>query len=231
MFSLFKKLTIDEVKEKLSKLSLDEYQWLSLSINEGIKFQDEKKKTFQLIGKKSFTIELKKINSELKLTLDNQNLTIAHDNEVTFNFDQFLNESISSFIDRKKECLNEGNKDVLDFEGETKAHEWIRVSFEVLKRALEEAKKKEDLLVEYRLFMGRRPNSNENLIRLLAYNLDITYHFRSNGDLQVIIYNDKNASRGSAKEPSLSVIFKAMKNQAYDELINLLSICAKSSNF
>lgn len=230
MFSLFKKLTINEVKENLANLSLNDYRWLSLSVNEAIEVQEEQKRLFQLSGNKNFSLELIKIQNQIKLGLNNKKMNIENDNEVTINIERFLNESIATFIDRKKSILTEGNKDILDFEGETKAHEWIRVSFEVLKKALEEAKNKEDLIVEYRLFMGKRPKSEENLIRLLAYNLDITYLFHSNGDLQVIVYNDKNAQRGSSKEPALSVIFKALKNQAYDELIHLLSVCANCSS-
>jgi hypothetical protein len=106
---------------------------------------------------------------------------------------------------------------------EEKALEWMRVSFQVLEKAIIESLTNTELLFQTLLFFGINPKTNNHEIRVVTFNLDIKFELHGNGGLRVKIYNDKNAEFGSTKKAALEGDFNFRKREMLDQLTNLLS--------
>ena len=100
----------------------------------------------------------------------------------------------------------------------------MRVSFNMLEKAVVQSLTDPELLFQTMLFMGTNPKSGTDEIRLITFNLDIKFEFLNNNYLRVRIYNDKNEEFGSAKKASLEGDFNFRKREMLDELTRLLSV-------
>jgi hypothetical protein len=111
----------------------------------------------------------------------------------------------------------------LDMQAETRALQWIQASFGTLNRALDKLKSDGDLILSAVFFSGNVPESEEKVVRLIAFNLDIFYYLRPDNSLQIVVFDDKGEGHGQSKTPSFQQIIKVTKPQFYDEIIKLLS--------
>lgn len=110
----------------------------------------------------------------------------------------------------------------LDIQSETRALQWIQATFGTLNRALDSLKSKKELILTAACFSGRVPESGEDVLRIIAFNLDIFYYMRSDHSLQIVVFDDKNLGHGESKEPTFQQIIKVTKPQFYDEITKLL---------
>jgi hypothetical protein len=110
----------------------------------------------------------------------------------------------------------------LDMQSETRSLQWIQASFGTLKRALDKVKINSDLILTAACFSGKVPESGEEVLRVIAFNLDIFYYFRTDSTLQIVVFDDKNLGHGQSKTPTFQQIIKVTKPQFYDEIIKLL---------
>jgi hypothetical protein len=110
----------------------------------------------------------------------------------------------------------------MDFQNEARALQWIQASFGTLMRALDRMKDQDDLILTAGIFCGHRPDGDENVLRILAFNLDIFCYFRADFSLQLVIFDDKNLGHGQAKTPTFQQIIKVTKPQIYDEIVKLV---------
>lgn len=109
-----------------------------------------------------------------------------------------------------------------DIQNETKALLWIQATFETLTRALDGMKSKRELILTAACFSGKVPESGEDVLRIIAFNLDIFFYMRSDYTLQIVVFDDKNLGHGEAKSPTFQQIIKVTKPQFYDEITKLL---------
>lgn len=109
-----------------------------------------------------------------------------------------------------------------DIQNETKALLWIQATFETLTRALDGMKNKRELILTAACFSGKVPESGEDVLRIIAFNLDIFFYMRSDYTLQIVVFDDKNLGHGEAKSPTFQQIIKVTKPQFYDEITKLL---------
>jgi hypothetical protein len=109
-----------------------------------------------------------------------------------------------------------------DIQNETRALQWIQATFMTLTRALENMSKNPDLILTGACFSGKVPETGEEVLRVIAFNLDIFFYLRSDFTLQIVVFDDKNLGHGEAKSPTFQQIIKVTKPQFYDEITKLL---------
>lgn len=110
----------------------------------------------------------------------------------------------------------------LDIQTETRALQWIQATFGTLNRALDNLKNNPELILTGACFSGTVPESGEEVLRLIAFNLDIFYYMRPDSSLHIVVFDDKNLGHGQTKTPTFQQIIKVTKPQFYDEIIKLL---------
>lgn len=115
----------------------------------------------------------------------------------------------------------------LDIQNETRALQWIQATFGTLTRALDSMQGKKHLILTAAAFSGTVPESGEEVLRVMAFNLDIFYYMREDQTLQIVVFNDKDLGHGESKTPTFQQIIKVTKPQFYDEIIKLLHRLAK----
>jgi hypothetical protein len=115
----------------------------------------------------------------------------------------------------------------MDLQNETRALQWIQVSFGTLVRALDKVKSSPDLILTGAFFSGTIPETKEEVLRFMAFNLDIFYYLRPDSSVQIVVFDDKNLGHGMSKTPSFQQIIKVTKPQFYDEIIKLLHCFAQ----
>jgi hypothetical protein len=115
----------------------------------------------------------------------------------------------------------------LDIQNEARALQWIQATFGTLLRSLDGFQTNKDLILTGAFFSGKVPQTQENVLRVIAFNLDIFYYFRPDHTLHIVIFDDKNYGHGTTKNPSFQQIIKVTKPQFYDEIIKLIIKLAK----
>ncbi len=109
----------------------------------------------------------------------------------------------------------------LDFQNEARALQWIQVSFGAVMKALDRLEQDSSLVLTAAFFSGVVPDTGENILRLIAFNLDIFFYMREDSSLQIVVFNDKDMGHGGSKTPSFQQIIKVTKPQFYDEITKL----------
>lgn len=104
-------------------------------------------------------------------------------------------------------------------ENEQKTREWLKVTMEVFKKALEKVASDQNLLLDFSLQADFK--APEPTIIFKSYNLFWQMKFLENALLRVIFFNDKKAEISNT--PSLSGDFYHQKNQIWDEFIKTLT--------
>ncbi len=99
------------------------------------------------------------------------------------------------------------------YDNENRSLEWLRVSLEVYKKALEEIQKDKDLILEF--YFGL--DETKKLLIFNSYNIFLQIHFH-NSLMSVQFYNDKDSK---SKTPAMSGDFYHLKNQIWDQIILL----------
>jgi hypothetical protein len=110
----------------------------------------------------------------------------------------------------------------LDIQSEARSLQWIEASFGTLKRALDSVKNNPDLILTAACFSGKVLESGEEVLRVIAFNLDIFYYLRPDSSLQIVVFDDKNLGHGQSRRPTFQQIIKVTKPQFYDEIIKLV---------
>jgi len=115
----------------------------------------------------------------------------------------------------------------LDIQNEARALQWIQASFGTLLRSLDGFQNNKNLILTGAFFSGKVPQTQESVLRVIAFNLDIFYYFRPDHTLHIVIFDDQNHGHGTTKNPSFQQIIKVTKPQFYDEIIKLINKLAK----
>lgn len=218
---------------------LNAANWISLAINKN-SIQDSllTKELDILTNANSLSLKIAQTNHSLyhKMWI-NQNclgtevLSSKSEYVLKFNLliDQLITQKLAGFQSKLSDIDSKIQFTPEEISIENKALEWIRVSFELLKKAIIQSLTNSDLLFQTLIFIGTNPKSLSNEIRIITFNLDITFELLANKKLRVRIYNDKNEEFASNKKASLQGDFEFKKREIFDELIKLIS--AHSSGF
>lgn len=109
-----------------------------------------------------------------------------------------------------------------DYQNETKALLWIQASFGTIMRSLDQLTDHPELILTAAVFSGSEPESGQNVLRIIVFNMDIFCYFQNDHSLQIAIFDDKNQGQGSANSASFHQIIKVTKPQIYDEIVKLV---------
>lgn len=109
----------------------------------------------------------------------------------------------------------------LDYESEARFLQWVQASFGTLSRALKKIKDDQTMILTGAFFSGLEPETNEKVLRLIAFNLDVIFYFQNDDSMRILVFDDKNLGHGQSRNPSFQQIIKVTKPQFYDEIIKL----------
>lgn len=142
-----------------------------------------------------------------------------------------FNNILDSLIEREirlfSEKMNQSQFSPRQLENEEKALEWVRVSFDILTKAVLESLTNPEYLFQTTFFAGINPKTNRHEIRLITFNLDMTFLLLEDNNLRVLIYNIKPAETLDNLKPALTGDYSFKKREIFDQFINLLSAISK----
>lgn len=211
--------------------------WMALAIND--RMIKESLLTKELVFytkdnhvKKSFSLQLADKNQALYTKLIKGTTTLVEsDIEVERNVKRQVKHLVENYMlkqfDFFKTQMNNSEFSPLQLENEEKALEWIRVSFEVLKKGIIESITNSEFLFQAKIFAGINPQTKEREIRIINFNLDMTLVLLSNNNLRVIIYNRKPGVPQKDLKPSLIGDYSFRKREIFDHIIDLFSLLIK----
>ena len=246
VFQFFKKNAFDKILDFYEELILLNSQntnyWLALAVNSrthhGSQLTKELVMTPAIDSKKKdplFSVIMAELPDNLfqSLFIDNKPIYShsLHSSEEIKEIRRLFNRSIDVLIEQEisqfKKQLNLGEFSPRQMENEEKALEWLRVSFEYLEKAILESLTNPDFLFQSTFFCGTNPKTKMREIRLITFNLDITFLLLNDHNLRVLIYNKKDGENFENLKPSLMGDYSLKKREIFDQLINLLSVLAK----
>lgn len=204
-------------------------QWRVVSWNFDLKDPSERLWTVEVHGKTINSIEWNRLEHEEVLFFQNQKLLRKRRiSPAQTDLKEFMNLSIHSTLKYSMEINHEflltpvSGATTLDFQNEARALQWLQASFGTLMRALESMQGRPELILTAAIFSGIEPTSGQNVLRIMAFNLDIFCYFQPDFSLQIAVFDDKNLGHGGAKTPSFQQIIKVTKPQIYDEIVKLV---------
>jgi hypothetical protein len=142
-------------------------------------------------------------------------------------FNNFLDTFIQKELKLFTGTMNGSQFSPRQLENEEKALEWIRVSFEVLTKAVLESLTNPEFLFQSTFFCGVNPQTKKHEMRLITFNLDMTFYLLDDQNLRVLIYNKKPGEENAELKPALMGDYSFRKREIFDQFINLLSAISK----
>jgi hypothetical protein len=248
IFNLFSKNTFPKLEtfylNSTKKEELAHYSWMALAVNQRsfsgslltkelalnpIDSKTHPLKSF-VLAEKDGSLNHRVFNGAKKVF----NADIIDNKEIQSTRALF-NQVIDSYIQREIEffttALNSSTLSPRQLEVEDKSLEWMRVSFEVLTKGILESLTNPEYLFQSTLFLGVNPKDKpENIlreIRLITFNLDMTFLLLEDHNLRILIYNKKPGDPEAALKPALVGDFSYRKKEMFDQFITLLSVVSK----
>lgn len=142
-------------------------------------------------------------------------------------FNKLLDQLIEYHLNTFKTEFEKGTPTLRQLEAEEKALEWIRVSFDVLKRAVIESLTNPDFLFQTSFFAGTNPQTKKQEIRLITFNLDMTFILLPDHNLRVLIYNKKPHLSPEELKPALMGDYSVRRREILDQLTSLLAVLSR----
>jgi hypothetical protein len=203
--------------------------WRVVSWNFDLKDPAERLWTVEVHGTSVSSIEWSRLqHDELQFFRNQKLIRKRRVTPAQIDLKELMNLSVHSTLKYSLESNHEflltpvSGATTLDFQNEARALQWIQASFGTLMRALDSMQGRPELILTAALFSGQEPSSGQNVLRIMAFNLDIFCYFQPDFSLQIAIFDDKNLGHGGAKTPSFQQIIKVTKPQIYDEIVKLV---------
>ncbi|MBA2406025.1 MAG: hypothetical protein H0V66_14715 [Bdellovibrionales bacterium] len=135
-----------------------------------------------------------------------------------------IHSTLKQSLERNHEFLRSpvSGANAMDYQNEARALQWLQASFGTLIRALDQFQTRKDLILTAAVFSGTEPGTGHNVLRIVAFNLDVFCYFLEDLSLNIAVFDDKNLGQGGAKTPSFQQIIKVTKPQIYDEIVKLV---------
>jgi len=143
----------------------------------------------------------------------------------TFNY--FFEHSLESELKHFKQELISGDINQSQIDVEERALEWMKVSFELLEKAIILSLTNTDYLFQLTFFSGTNPQSGLHEMRLIIFNLDISLILLKDKNLRITIYNKKNEDQFDYTKPVIKGDYSIRKKESFDQFITLLALCSK----
>lgn len=208
--------------------------WRVVTWNFDLDAKSKRKWSIEIFGHKNFNIQWmlnkkvdfrfyqdKRLSAKLKLPQEN--------NEVKDLMNLSIHSTLKYSVERNHEfmLMPVTGATTMDFQAESRALQWIQASFGTLSRALENVKNHNDLILTAAIFSGQTPDSKEDVLRVVVFNLDIFYYMRPDHSLQIVVFDDKDQGHGKSQTPTFHQIIKVTKPQFYDEITKLLLLIGR----
>ncbi|MBC7539345.1 MAG: hypothetical protein H7281_11030 [Bacteriovorax sp.] len=214
--------------------AINSTQWVSLAINKNSIAGSFLTKELDLLTESDFfSLKMAETNEGIlhQIWRNQQSIcksNIERNSPLLLEFNLLINKLIEAEIHYFQNQLNQSQVDKIfspnEVSQEEKALEWLRVSFQVLEKAVIESLTNPEYLFQTLLFFGINPKTKTHEIRIITFNLDIKFELHNNGSLRVKIYNDKSGELGSNKKTDLEGDFNFRKREMLDELTKLFSV-------
>lgn len=215
--------------------------WISISINKRSIQQSMLTKELEILTKtNSLSLKIAETKngiyhkSWINQKAIGSNTIVSSDNYI-LKFNNLIDKLLAQKLEAFQERLGQIDTNILftpeEMSIENKALEWMRVSYEILEKAIVHSLTNSDFLFQTLIFIGTNPKNAAFEIRLITFNLDITFEILQNNKLRVRIYNDKDGDFASNKKASLEGDFNYRKREMFDELIKLISAHAAGIKF
>lgn len=214
---------------------LNSYPWMALAINQrsiaGSILTKELVLNHEDLQKPGISFQLAEIESGLvhhvyhasKKIFSGEIKNPQEIKETRVHFNTILDSLIEREIKFFTEQMAGGDFSPRQLENEDKALEWIRVSFEMLTKGVLESLTNPEFLFQTTFFAGINPKSNRHEIRLITFNLDMTFLLLDDHNLRVLIYNTKPGETQDNLKPALTGDYSFRRREIFDQFINLLS--------
>lgn len=216
-------------KELFLSFSPHSTHWRVVSWNFDLDNADQRRWTIEVHDAGTKTIQWDRgEHDEIKFftneKLQRKNRISSHDQELKVLMNLALHSTLKYSLESNHEFMVTpvAGATTLDIQNETRALQWIQASFSTLMGALDKVSKDSSLILTAAFFSGREPESGDEVLRLLAFNLDIFLYLRPDSSLQIIIFNDKAMGHGKSDAPTFQQIIKVTKPQFYDEIVKLV---------
>lgn len=226
--NLWQRLRARNPKELFLEFSPKEASFYSVSWNFDLKDPTHRQWLIELHRAKKEVIQWKKAGrDELSFFKGDKLSSIAKLGSQRQEAAALMNISIHSTLKHALESHQEfmlapvSGATTMDFQNEQKSLQWIQASFGTLTRVLAKVSEDPSLILTAAFFAGTTPESDEKVVRLIAFNLDILYYLRPDNSLQIIVFDDKNLGHGGASAPTFQQTIKVTKPQFYDEIVKL----------
>lgn len=237
-FNLFKKNSPQILDAYLQKITPQTFDWMALAVNERTLQESMMTRELVLISSKEntqFTWQTaEKVDGpihmayrEKKILLKSQITDHLEQQELKTKFNSLINQIIDQNLTTFRDGFHRGSFSMRQLEAEDKAVEWLRVSFEVLSKGIVKSLTNPDFLFQSTLFAGTNPKTGKHEIRLICFNLDMTFILLDDYDLRVIIYNKGSAETFDGLKPALVGDYSARKREILDQLTNLIGVLSK----
>ena len=245
-FKLFKKNSFAQLEsfylEQTQLQSLENYPWMALAINERMLAGSMLTKELVLTSKdeatKGLSLQMAEVPEGVvhhvfhgKKTIYSAQMNQSSNESEIINtrtlFNNLVDASIKKEITHFMEMMNKSEFNPRQLEAEEKALEWIKVSFEVLTKAIIESLTNPDYLFQTKIFMGVNPKTSRHEIRIITFNLDMTLLLLDDFNLRVLIYNIKPNENIQNLKPALSGDYSFRKREIFDQVITLISVISK----
>jgi hypothetical protein len=231
-FFLARNLT-ETLEQFFNRTELQNINWISIAVNKK-SFADSllTREVDVFTEKDAYALKLgldkKEIQTQLwKNQISEKKGVLPENSPLLLRYNEFIDHLLEKKIHLYQMTLSkldEKSFSSTEIATEDKALEWIKVSFNMLEKAVVQSLTDPELLFQTMLFMGTNPKTNQEEIRLITFNLDIKFEFLRNNLLRIRIYNDKNEEFGTVKKASLEGDFNFRKREMMDELTRMLSV-------
>lgn len=240
MINLFKKITglfgstlEQTIEHNLKDFEINQLQWMALSLNanmfhqmsenQQLTLEDSRQKIFYRLGDQKFHFG-KTPGSDYKGSPDSPAFKLSL---------ELMDAGLMWMTSFPTQFLKQDKPQGISEAEELKAFEWLRVSFVVLKEAMDDLLKEleqscpSEQLFQAQLFAGHRNGCFE--WRLLLFQLDIQLIFQKDGGLLCSVYND--IPHQPSKGPAHRALYYAQRGPVFDlmvELINKTSLLSRA---
>ena len=224
-FDLFRR----NIRSYFLEFSPQKSNWMIVSWNFNLTQSQARQWSVEIHQLGTQNIQWNKIDGEEVLFSENQKLKCKR--RIAENRDEIrdlMNLSLHSTLKYGLEYHREfllapvSGATAADYQNESKALLWLQASFGTLYRALDKFKDRPDLILTAAVFSGLEPESGNQVLRVIVFNLDIFFYFLKDQSLQIAVFDDKDLGHGGAKTPSFQQIIKVTKPQIYDEIVKLV---------
>lgn len=216
-------------KELFLSFSPHNTTWRVVSWNFDLADADQRRWTIEVHDKDKRIIQWDKgVHEEIKFfnndSLQRKNRVASQDQELKVLMNLALHSSLKYSLESNHEFMVTpvAGATTLDMQNENRALQWIQASFSTLVGALDKLTKDSSLILTAAFFSGKEPETGDEVLRLIAFNLDIFFYLRPDSSLQIVIFDDKAMGHGKSDTPTFQQIIKVTKPQFYDEIVKLV---------